>query len=153
MPSIVFAFYKNDRLIGYRLDTIGTIGLEYPKIYTYSKEQVEIVLKNINHNVLSASGIGETLMSKTNNPIAKLIMNREKEVNELLNDEKVFEVRVLKCPDKIYETYFEVESATWKKDIWGEYPAEEIKTWLQYPEEHEVIETHYFSTLGLINQN
>ena len=143
--SIVFAFYKNGKLVGYRQDTIGSIGMEYPKIYsTYSKEQVETVLKNIEHNVKDSTGFGKALG-------IDVVAEREQQVHELLQDQKAFEVRVLKSPGYPVEREFDVAKTEWVENIVWSYPSEEINKWLETPEEHEVIETHYFSLVGRMN--
>lgn len=52
--SIVFAYWVNGELKGFRADTFGTI-LKYPKIYGYSKDQIEVVL-NSTRDMLNGSG-------------------------------------------------------------------------------------------------
>lgn len=142
---IVFAFYRNGRLVGYRQDTIGSIGMEYPKIYSaYSKEQVETVLKNIEHNVKNPSGFGKALG-------IDVIAEREEEIHQFHQDNRAFEVRVLKSPGYPVEREFDVTKAEWVENIVWSYPTEEINKWLETPEEHEVIETHYFSLVGRMN--
>ena len=157
--SIVFAHYKNDELLGYRCDTFGTILKNSAKIYTYSKDQVETVIKNINYtlgekkpnlgDVLTKQGIEAVDMN--GNPINSLISKREEEIYQQGQDAGAFEVRVLKCPDKIYEKHFDVEKAEWVEDVWGIYPVEEMKIWMDHPETHECIEKHYFSIVGQID--
>ena len=144
--SIVFAFYKNDQLLGYRLDTIGSIGMKDPKIYTYSKEQVQTVLGNINYNVKNSKGVGNALGWDE-------LADRERAIHDKLQDEKVFEVRVLKAPSRPVERELNLETGEWEEfvDIFS-YPKAEMDVWLQHPEDHEVIETHTFSMMGLINQ-
>jgi hypothetical protein len=44
---IVFAFWKDDELLGFRADTFGTISMTQPKVYNYSPQQVETVMDNI----------------------------------------------------------------------------------------------------------
>ncbi len=51
--SIVFAYWKDGQLMGFRADTFGTIH-KHPKIYTYSEEQVQIVLDNTKYSCNSA---------------------------------------------------------------------------------------------------
>jgi len=155
--SIVFAFYKNDELIGYRQDTCGTIGLDFAKIYTYSKEQVATVLENINYNVQHKEGYGKALENaykdKIDKNVTDIISNAEEKVHYLLQDKKAFEVRVLKAPAYIYEKNFNIEKAEWVIDTFPQYPYEEMERWLQYPEQHECIEVHYFSMDGLMLLN
>ena len=148
--AIAFAFYKNNELIGYRLDTVGSIRLDPPKIYHYSKEQVEIVLNNINHNVISPEGFGE-LLKKINGdaPIVKMVANTEQEMYDMLQDQRAFEVRVVKAPE--YPREFNVKLA--KEIISWEYPITEVRTWMEHPEDHEVIETYYFGVMGRLTAN
>lgn len=116
MQSIAFAFYKNDELIGYRLDTIGTIKIQPPKIYYYSHEQVQIVLKNINFNVVNKEGIGAALGIPE-------VIEREEEIHDMLQDKKIFEVRVVKCPGYPIEKRFDVATAEWVEERTWEYPS------------------------------
>ena len=44
---VVFAFWKDGELIGFRAGTMGHISETHPKIYEYSKEQVDIVMNNV----------------------------------------------------------------------------------------------------------
>lgn len=146
MESIVFAFYKNESLIGYRLDTVGSIGFKYPKIYTYSKEQVNTVLDNISYVVLNKKGFGEALG-------IDFLKERESQTHEMLQDKKAFEVRVLRSPGYPVEKVFDVKKAEMVEEIVFHYPKEEMDKWLENPNLHEVIETHSFSINGLLSMN
>lgn len=142
--SICFAFYKGDKLIGYRQDTVGSIG-DNPKIYSYSRSQVETVLKNINYNVNNPTGIGVALAKALgSSPESDLLASVEKDVHEELQGKQAFEVRVVECPDYEHDDEGLV--------ILGSYPYGAMEEWKQYPQNHEVIEVHYFSINGLINQ-
>lgn len=142
---IVFAFYKNDQLIGYRLDTIGSISKEVPpKIYYYSKSQVDTVLENIQFNVKNRKAIGNILGSDE-------LAEHEAAIHDLLKDKKIFEVRVLKSPGYPIEKRFDVETAEWVEERTWEYPLEEVIEWMDNPQDHEMIETHWFGMNGLIN--
>lgn len=144
--AIVFAFYKNNQLLGYRLDTVGSIGFEYPKIYHYSPEQVQTVLENIQYNINGTKSLGKALG-------VPAIFEREKAIKEFLTEEKAFEVRVLKCPEYIYEEYFDVKEAKYVKPVFGSYPVEEMKAWLKDIENHEIIETHILTIFGKVESN
>lgn len=159
MKSIVFAHYKNGELLGYRADTLGTLVRDFPKIYPYSKEQVDIVLRGI-HSTLGEKkpGLGELLekmgavvITSEGSCSPNIITQAEDKIYQDGQDAGAFEVRILVCPDKIYEREFDVSSASWKISSWGQYPVEEMRVWLEHPENHEVIETHYFSKVGQIN--
>jgi hypothetical protein len=65
--SIVFAFWVNGTLKGFRQDTFNTIGMDWAKIYTYSPSQVETVLDGIK------SGL-----NKTGTSLMKFLMGNEK---------------------------------------------------------------------------
>lgn len=134
--AVVFAFYKDDKLIGYRQDTLGTIG-DQPKIYNSSRSQIETVLRNITNNIIKLPQLGSFLG-------VKAIEDAENKIHEMLQDEKAFEVRVVESPD------YEVDDEG--HVILGSYPFGAIEEWKQYPETHKVLETHYFSINGLINQ-
>jgi hypothetical protein len=145
--AIAFAFYKHGKLIGYRQDTVGTIG-DIPKIYHYTEGQIDTVLKNIDFDVREGGVFGKAMMH-LNPTVAQVVADREAEVHQLLQDKKVFEVRVVECPD--YPKEFDVPSAsyicTW------EYPMAEIKQWAQDTEDHVILEKHFFSIDGRIQQN
>lgn len=146
---IAFAYYKDGKLIGYRADTAGTISKTSPKIYHYSKKQVETVLENIEYNVKNSKGIGDALLEVYGeNPVATLLAKKELEVHELLQDKRAFKIRVVEAPEK--EKEFNVETAQWEVNHWS-YPHAEVKIWLQKPEEHNILETHYFSMEGRLN--
>lgn len=151
--SIAFAHYKNGELIGYRQDTFGTLGKDWAKLYTYSKDQVETVLTNIRYTLGSKKkGVGETLLKLGIDPQnATLLKEAEDKTYEEGQKLGAFEVRVVKAPDKIYEREFDVQNAEWVTSPWGQYPAEEMKAWLENPETHETIETHFFSMEGQLN--
>lgn len=51
---IVFAYWKNGELKGFRSDTFGTISKNNPKIYKYSQNQVDIVLKGTKSSLNNA---------------------------------------------------------------------------------------------------
>jgi hypothetical protein len=105
---------------------------------------VETVLKNINHNVVKREGIGHILGVPE-------IAEREEQIHDMLQDKKIFEVRVVKCPGYPIEKRFDVATAEWVEESTWKYPSEEIKKWMETPEDHEIIERHYFGMGGLIN--
>lgn len=148
--AIAFAFYKNGELMGYRQDTVGTIGM-HPKIYTYSKEQVDIVLSNVNSNIKNPDGFGKALASVLGKSKETTILsNAERNVHNKLQEAKAFEVRVVKAPAYEYTEYY--SEAAGKMIKYPVHPKEAIDEWIKTPENHEVIETHYFSFNGLINE-
>lgn len=52
---IVFAYYVNGELMGFRADSFGSLSLKRPKIYHYTESQVDVI-KNNTKNELSKSG-------------------------------------------------------------------------------------------------
>lgn len=132
--SIVFAFYKDGKLKGFRQDTFGRIGVT-PKIYTYSDDQVSVVLQNIFSNIDEVhktaekriEELAEEVNSNNGTVIATMRSIFSKSSNQL-SELGEFEVRVLPCPNKI-------DAFT--------YPDESILEWLSNPMP-ETIETHKF---------
>lgn len=157
--SIVFGHYKNGELLGYRADTFGTLTKRLPKIYTYSPEQVETILKNIKSTLGEKKpSLGEALekmgtvfINQDGQEIGNVLKEAEEKIYQQGQEARAFEVRVEICPDKIYEENFNVKTARYEKDIWPTYPIEEMTTWLASPSTHKVIETHYFTLTGELN--
>lgn len=144
--SIAFAFYKGNTLIGYRLDSMGSVGMGGAKIYTYSKEQVNTVLKNIDYVVKNGSGIGKAIGSEELSDI-------EDAIHKEMQDQRAFEVRVVKAPDRYtMEKEFDIQKAEYVDRLVFIDNQEEMKEWLEHPEQHEVIETHYFSVIGKLSE-
>ena len=143
--AIVFAVYKNNEFKGFRQDTFGTLGSNWAKIYTYSKSQVETVIKNMEHNLKpDAKTLGSILGSDT-------LDASEKAIDKKYQDMVGFEVRVLKGPSSTYEKNFDVVKAEYVEDTFPTYNQEEFKTLLQNPDDAEVIETHHFALQGVLN--
>lgn len=144
--SIVFAIYRNGEFQGFRTDTMGSVSKGSAKIYEYSREQVDIVMRNIEHNLKGATGLGKLLKSP------ELEKNEEKIYKENYEN-ATFEVRILKGPTAIYEENFNVKTATYEKDWYPSYNAEELRDVLLNPDEQEVLETHYFSMESKLNMS
>ncbi len=159
---IVFAHYKKDEqgkdvLLGYRCDSFGTLRKDSAKIYTYSKEQIEIVLRGVEYNL----GDKKPSFFEQLKKMGAVVMNPGVSIDDAIKGEEkiyqdgqdagAFEVRVLKSPGYPVEREFDVEKAEWvEKRVW-QYPKDEMDLWISTPEEHEVIETHYFSKVGRLN--
>jgi len=45
--SIIFGYYVNGTLKGFRKDTFGNLSMNHPKIYIYSKEQIDAIKENV----------------------------------------------------------------------------------------------------------
>jgi hypothetical protein len=131
--SIVFAFYKDGKLKGFRQDTMGSVGA-HAKIYSYSEDQVRTVLTNIFHNIEEIQKTTEEKVKEIaesvedgNQMVVALKSIFAKSSNQL-KDFGEFEVRVLPCPSKI--------------DVFT-YPDEAMLEWLSAPLP-EPIEVHKF---------
>lgn len=151
--SIAFAHYKNGELLGWRQDSFGTVGKKSMKIYQYSKDQVETVLRGIRSNLgRKKDGFGDALEKIGADPKAvDIIKKAEDKIYEEGQKLGAFEVRVEKAPQAIYEKEFDVKKAEYVTSMWPTYNQEEINEWLQHPENHEVMETHYFSMEGQVS--
>lgn len=135
--SIVFAIWKDNTLIGFRSDTFNTITDNQPKIYTYSKEQIDTVLEGIKQTlnrvgtsfakIIKESGI-ET---NVEGDLIKHISEHERNLIEL----KEFEVRVHPFIDK--------------EDIWTN--PEQWKIDSEIANLKEAIEVHKFKVLDFSN--
>ena len=151
--SIAFAHYKDGKLLGYRQDTFGTLGTDWAKIYTYSKDQVYIVLKNINSTLgEKKESVGAVLERIGADPEqCKLITKHEDEIYEQGQKARAFEVRVVKGPKRTYEKEFNIEKAEYVTSPFPTIEPEDFKSWLDNSDEHEVIETHFFILQGQLN--
>jgi hypothetical protein len=99
--NVVFGYFVNDKLQGYRSDSFGHISKEFPKIYTYSPEQMEIIKNNVKEE-LSHSG----------SEFLDLLFGKDEEITQELKaseDQKrewgEFEIRVLEFPISREEWY------------------------------------------------
>jgi hypothetical protein len=124
--ACVFATYKGDTLIGYRQDTFGTTGKTWAKVYGYSAEQVDIILKNVksemNHSGSSllkmlASMSNVAVNASTGESIAmssavEQVVKQEAALREL----EEFELRVLPFPVSAEEFYGLGEGDEWRKN-------------------------------------
>lgn len=131
--SIVFGFYKDGKLKGFRQDTMGSIGA-YAKIYSYSEDQVNTVLQNIFNNIEEVQKSTEDRVAEiveeveNGNQVLTTVRNIFSKCSNQLKDLGEFEVRVLSCPEKI--------------DVFT-YPDEAMLDWLSKPLP-EPIEVHKF---------
>lgn len=149
---VAFGHYKNGELLGWRADTFGTLSMTEPKLYVYSKEQVETVLKNIRYTLGEKKMTLGSVLSKigADPETCKLIEQAENKIYEQGQEARAFEVRVVKAPAKIAEREFDVATATWKES-YPEYDMPAIKLWLENIEDQEIIETHYFTLNDIVS--
>ena len=89
---IIFGYYVNNILKGFRADSFGTLSMDSPKIYSYSEKQVNIILENARDEMnASSSRFLKMLFNENTQPynmegqaldkdkIIRLVENREKE--------------------------------------------------------------------------
>ena len=124
--AIVFGIFKNEELVGWRQDTFVTLGKNWAKVYRYTKEQVDIILKNVKSetnyagtslmkvlggmtNVAINASTGESIaMSSALEQVTK----QETALREL----EEFELRVYPLP-VTYEEWYEITSdEQWRID-------------------------------------
>lgn len=102
---IVFAFYKDNKLKGFRQDTVGTVGLS-AKIYSYSEDQVKTVLNNVFNNIEEVHKTTEQKFedianeAASGNQILATVSSIFRKTSNKLVEFGEFEVRVLPCPPK-----------------------------------------------------
>ena len=130
-PSIVFGYFVDDVFKGFRADSFGTLSLKQPKIYKYSKKQIETIKKNTQYE-LSKQGTsffkmlfkkGFTPVNTQNEILEKDIVIQK--VSDSENEKKAwgeFEVRVLSFP---YE-YEDIED--WKMEAFVKNLPESLET-------------------------
>lgn len=148
---IVFAFYKDNKLYGYRQNTLGFISLKDPKIYHFSRDQVDKILHLIESE----------MKDDVNRPLIEMVDFGSRRAgaiasNKLRNSRKIlttfrhaFEVRVLESPEYHYiEEEIEHINHVLR---WPYYPQEAVDEWLRRPKEHVAIETHFFTPKGVIH--
>jgi hypothetical protein len=129
--NVIFGYFVNNEFMGARSDSFGHISKQFPKIYTYSPEQVEIIKKNVKEE-LSHSGSG----------FLDLLFGKDEEITQELKaseDEKrkwgEFEIRVIEFPISREEWY---DMCT---------PGEEYKRKGILDNLGEILEIHKFKTL------
>lgn len=123
--QVVFATYKDNKLIGYRADTMGTLSLKYPKIYTYSESQVKTVLDNVKSEcnysgskfLKQLFGMSTNVMTISSEPVnTETVLDRVAKQEEDLRALGEFEVRVIPFNTPI-EEWYEIDSTEeWKKE-------------------------------------
>lgn len=145
--TIAFAFYREGKLLGYRQDTMGSIG-DKPKLYTYSTDQVATVIRNVTGNLETSRPEIVDWMRENDPRTGTFLANSLRNAHKILTEGVVVEMRVVKAPS--YEWYTEYYGPENKELKWPIYPVEEVKEWLKTPEDHEVIEVHHFSHTGQI---
>jgi hypothetical protein len=122
--QIVFAYYYKGEFKGFRADTFNTISTRYPKVYTYSPEQVRIVMDNVLESCNNTGKSFFTNLSKLT-PTVITAEGAETDINTVIDHVSKteltfrewgeFEVRV--HPFSNAEEFFNIEkSEEWKLD-------------------------------------
>lgn len=120
--TIVFAYWKDNEFKGFRADTFNTISQTQPKIYTYSRQQVDTVIVNIREGC-SRMGTsfakilaGKNLVSSEGNAIdGDELVSHLSKTEQTFRDWNEFEVRV--HPFVSREEFYSLgEGDEWKKD-------------------------------------
>lgn len=97
IPIAFGIFDMEDNLIGWRMDTFNTLG-STPKIYTYSENQVKIVLDNIQSSLEGkGSGFFKELM-KYNGSMAGQALTHTEEQEQKLQELGTYRVKIYECP-------------------------------------------------------
>lgn len=115
--NIAFAYYKDDRLVGFYSDSFGTIS-DYPKIYPGTLDQVDVIVRNIIFSIRCAQhpeieNIGDILNSEVVS--STLTMFYEK-----IQDLRSFELLIYPCVAYGEETnwvYPEEDIEDWKRNL------------------------------------
>lgn len=76
---IVFAYYVNGELMGFRADSFGSLSMKRPKIYHYTENQVNIIKDNTKHELSKG---GTSLMKFLFEKKSFTPMNMEGEILE-----------------------------------------------------------------------
>lgn len=124
--TVAFATYKDNKLVGYRQDTFGTLGKTWFKPYSYNPEQVDTILKNVKaemnhagtefmkalagmntHAININSGDKITMSS-----VVEKVLKQENELRELGE----FEIRVLPLSIDRDTWYGLGEGDEWRKN-------------------------------------
>ncbi len=133
--NVIFGYFNENKLVGYRCDSFGHTSLDFPKIYTYSPEQVEVIKDNV-MNELSHSG----------SAFLNMLFGEEDEITQDLKqseDEKrewgEFELKVINFP---------ISREEWQEMC---IPGEEYKRIAILADLNDVIETFKYKTI--LNEN
>lgn len=110
--SMCFAYFGDNKFIGWYSDTFGTVTKNNPKVYQYSESQVEIVKKNFQYNVSKFREKSE-LAVKTGDSRLSLLDNGINSTRKGLSDYETLELRVIECP------HYEGENPNFDEEAWN----------------------------------
>ena len=97
---IAFAYYGDNKFIGWYSDFFGTITPDRPKLYQNTTSQVSIIQKNFTE-IVSTINKKSTLSERTGNEDLKLVDERINGTAKNLAQYKELELRAVICP--VYE--------------------------------------------------
>lgn len=115
-PRICFAYFADGEFIGWYGGTFGPVS-KSPKVYTYSKEQIEVVSKNFRHKI---SEINRTTLKeahKTADSLGETIGLLKFTSEDKLRGKKI-ELRVVICP------YYDGPNPLYNTDAFKKFNAE-----------------------------
>lgn len=96
MKNICFAYYGDDKFLGWYGDSFGSIVKSSPKIYRNSKEQLEVISKNFNYKLRKLREKSQLGLIDIRLGIIDSGVNEDKDI--LSNYEDV-ELRLVECPE------------------------------------------------------
>ena len=141
---IIFGYYSEGKLLGFRADSWGSLSLTKPKIYHYSEEQVQTILTNVRDEMNGSSSKFFEKLAQMNIPIQDMSGNQY-ERDSILEEVKKQEKEKKEYKDfEIHVIPFIGYTETW------EYP-EKWKVEAELSSLKEPLEIHKFTTIE--NQN
>lgn len=119
-PNIVFGYFVNNEFKGFRLDSFGSIGKKFAKIYKYTPKQIEIIRQNTKYELSKGGGSFMKLLFNKEGytPIntQSQILNKDEVILQVTKSEEEkrnwgeFEIRVLSFP----YSYDDISGDEWK---------------------------------------
>ena len=118
---IVFAYWCNNEFQGFRADTFNTISKKYAKVYSFSREQVDIVLENIKSG---CNKVGKSfaqaikdkdipVMNMEGQALEDVLLNHLSKTEDTFREWGEFEIRVIPINCSVEEMY-EIFQEEWK---------------------------------------
>jgi hypothetical protein len=116
--SVCFAYFGDNKFVGWYSDTFGTVTKNSPKVYQYSEKQVEIVAKNFRYNMSKLAEKSE-LAVRTGQVGLSPLDNGINSTRKGLGQYENVELRVVDCP------YYEGENPNYDKEKAKRYKEEQ----------------------------
>jgi hypothetical protein len=146
--QVIFATYKDGELQGFRADSFGTLSKDYPKIYGYTPEQVQVVLDNVKSELNRAGSTFFKVLSGKNTVAISTQSGEEIAMDSVID-------RVAKQEDKLRQLgEFEVRVIPFTEDRTSWYGLGEGDEWKRkqiLDNLPEPLEVHKFRTVD--NEN